>query len=89
VLDLVVHRADLPLLPGGIGDISFGFGLWRYPTASAIVELALVLAGSWLYWRAARGVAGEGQHGRADLAAGMLLVFGLGSLAADLTGFLA
>jgi membrane-bound metal-dependent hydrolase YbcI (DUF457 family) len=87
VLDLVVHRADKPLLPGG-GGMSFGFGLWRYPAASAIVELALVLAGAWLYWRAARGVAGEAQRGRADLAAGLVLVFGLGSLAADLTGFL-
>ncbi|HVY20257.1 MAG TPA: hypothetical protein VHA70_09290 [Bauldia sp.] len=89
VLDLVVHRADLPLLPGNAGGIAFGFGLWRYPAASAVIELAIVLAGSWLYWRAARAVAGERQRGRADLAAGLLLVFGVGSLAADLTGFLA
>jgi hypothetical protein len=56
---------------------------------SATVELVIVLAGAWLYWRAARGVAGEGLRGRADLAAALILVFGLGSLAADLTGFLA
>jgi membrane-bound metal-dependent hydrolase YbcI (DUF457 family) len=88
ILDLVVHRTDMPLWPGG-GGVSFGFGLWRYPVASAVVELAIVLAGAWLYWRAARGVAGEAMRGRADLAAGLILVFGVGSLVADLTGFLA
>ena len=89
VLDLVVHRADLPLLPGNVGGITFGFGLWRYPALSAAIELALVLAGTWLYWRAARAaVAGGPQTGRANLAAGLILIFGVGSLAADLTGFL-
>jgi hypothetical protein len=89
VLDLVVHRADLPLLPGNAGDIVFGFGVWRYPAVSSILELALVLAGSWLYWRAASGVAGGAHKGRAMLAAGLMLVFGLGTLLVDLTGFLA
>ena len=32
LLDLLVHRADLPILPGNIGNLpTFGLGLWRYP----------------------------------------------------------
>ena len=91
VLDLVVHRADLPLLPGNVGGIVFGFGLWRYPAMSAAIELGLVLAGAWLYWRAARGaaaVSGGAKRGEADLAAALILILGVGSLLADLPGFL-
>jgi hypothetical protein len=44
----------MPILPGNAGDLPrLGFGLWRAPTASMLVELALVVAGAWLYWRAA------------------------------------
>jgi hypothetical protein len=54
LLDLIVHRADLPILPGNPGDLPrVGFGLWKVPAASILVELALVVAGAWLYWRAA------------------------------------
>jgi hypothetical protein len=54
ILDLVVHRPDLPILPGNLGDLPLlGFGLWNYPVASAIVELALVLGGAYLYFRRA------------------------------------
>ena len=54
ILDLIVHRPDLPILPGNFGNLPLlGFGLWQYPTASAIVELALVIGGSWFYHRAA------------------------------------
>jgi membrane-bound metal-dependent hydrolase YbcI (DUF457 family) len=89
VLDLLSHRADLPILPGNVGGLpTLGFGLWRYPVANASVELVLVLGGAWLYWRAARSVVGSAQTGRADLSAGLILVFGLGALAADWTGFL-
>lgn len=55
VLDLVVHRADLPLLPGNLGDLPLlGFGLWRVPVASILLEAALLVGGVFLYWRAAR-----------------------------------
>ena len=56
-LDLPMHRADSPILPGNAGGLPrLGLGLWRYPAPSAAVELALVLAGAVLYWRAARRV---------------------------------
>ena len=51
VLDLIVHRADMPLLPANAGGFPrLGFGLWRWPAATALVELALVIGGSrrWL-----------------------------------------
>ncbi len=93
ILDLIVHRGDLPILIGNVGGLpTLGFGLWRYPTVSALLELVLVLGGSWLYWRAARGVAeaaGGEKRGQADLAGALMLIFGLGTLMADLTGFLA
>jgi hypothetical protein len=57
LLDLVVHRGDMPILPGNAGGLPrLGFGLWRLPAASIAVELALVVAGSLLYARAVRQV---------------------------------
>ena len=92
VLDLLVHRGDLPILIGNVGHLpTLGFGLWRYPAVSATLELLLVLGGAWLYWRAARATAeaaGGAQRARADLSAALILIFGLGTLAADLSGFL-
>jgi hypothetical protein len=58
LLDLVVHRHDMPLLPGApAGTPLFGFGLWRWPMLTAAAELALVLWGGWSYLRAAVGIA--------------------------------
>jgi hypothetical protein len=55
VLDLIMHRADLPLLPGNLGGLPLlGFGLWRSPLASILLEAVLLLGGVLLYWRAAR-----------------------------------
>jgi hypothetical protein len=67
VLDLVMHRQDMPFLPGNAGDLPrLGFGLWRSHAASAVLELAIVAVGTWLYLRAAREVAGADQR-RANL----------------------
>jgi hypothetical protein len=88
LLDLVVHRADMPMLPGNAGHLpELGFGLWRYPVASFAVELALVLVGALLYWRAARRVVvAQGRGARAaGLAAAMIAVFGVLVLWLDFT----
>ena len=60
LLDLLVHRPDLPIFPGNIGNLPFlGFGLWQYPAISAIMELILVIGGTWFYYRAAMQAAQE------------------------------
>jgi hypothetical protein len=89
LLDLFVHRADLPILPGNVGDLPrLGFGLWRYPLVSFSIELALILLGAWLYWRAAnRVVKTEGTGGlAATLAASLIAIFGVLILWLDFTG---
>jgi hypothetical protein len=81
VLDLIVHRADMPILPGNsLGLPRLGFGLWRIPAASIAVELALVLAGAWVYWRAARSVAALANRGKQIAAVTALLIAGFGIL---------
>jgi hypothetical protein len=49
LLDAIVHRPDLPLVPGG--SYVVGFGLWSSLTASLVVELGLFAFGVWLYAR--------------------------------------
>jgi len=57
VLDLIVHRGDMPILPGNAGDLPLlGFGLWRVPIVAIPLEAALLLLGVFLYWRAAKSV---------------------------------
>ena len=88
VLDLVVHRPDLPVLPGRwSGRTRFGLGLWNHPEAAACAELVLVVAGAALYWRAARDVSAQaGRSGRvAALSAAMIAVSGLLVLLLDYT----
>ena len=56
-LDLIVHRADMAILPANFGNFPrLGFGLWRFPMVAAMLEASLVLLGAWFYWRAARSV---------------------------------
>ena len=89
LLDLVVHRADMPLLPANVGHFPrFGFGLWRVPTAAMVVEFFIVLVGSYLYWRAARQTVavGGGSLRRANLAGALILLFGFTVLVLDVTG---
>jgi hypothetical protein len=88
-LDLIVHRADMPILPGDGGRLPhLGFGLWLYPIYSALLELAIVVAGSLLYWRAARRVAGADVKivRRANLCGISVLAAGILTLAINLLG---
>lgn len=48
VLDLIVHRPDLPLYPGG--KMLLGFGFWNYPVPAFVLEAGLLGAGL-LYWQ--------------------------------------
>jgi FtsH-binding integral membrane protein len=46
-LDLIVHTADLPLTP--FGDYKVGLGLWNHVAIALIIELAIFLAGTYIY----------------------------------------
>ncbi|UUZ82411.1 hypothetical protein LJK88_49980 [Paenibacillus sp. P26] len=53
-LDLLVHRADMPILPGNWGHLPLlGFGLWAIPWLSTPLEAPLIAAGGLLYFRSA------------------------------------
>ena len=88
VLDLVVHRADLPVLPANVGGLPYlGLGLWNHPPAAACAELVLVVAGTAMYWHAARAVsATAGRSGNlAALSSALIAAFGLLVLFLDYT----
>jgi membrane-bound metal-dependent hydrolase YbcI (DUF457 family) len=89
LLDLPMHRGDMPLLPGGAGALPrLGFGLWRYPLPSALLELAVVVAGAVMYWRAARRAAGAdaAMVRRAHRCGAAVLVAGLLTLVLNVAG---
>ena len=52
VLDLVVHRPDLPLWPGA--PVKVGFGLWNSIAGTLVVEFGLLLLGAVIYVRTTR-----------------------------------
>jgi membrane-bound metal-dependent hydrolase YbcI (DUF457 family) len=47
LLDVLTHRPDLPLAPGGATRV--GLGLWNSLPATLVVEFAIFGAGVWLY----------------------------------------
>ena len=47
VLDFVTHRPDMPLYPGSA--VSVGLGLWNSRAGTVVVEVALFVAGLWIY----------------------------------------
>lgn len=59
VLDLIVHRHDLPLIPGGTTRL--GFDVWKSPPATLAVEFGLFAIGIALYAKgtAARDAVGQ------------------------------
>jgi hypothetical protein len=45
VLDWIVHRPDLPIVPGGP---KYGLALWNYPLVGIAVEFGLLFGTAWL-----------------------------------------
>jgi membrane-bound metal-dependent hydrolase YbcI (DUF457 family) len=89
VLDLIVHRGDMPILPGNAGGLPLlGFGLWRVPIVSIPLEAVLFLGGVFLYWRAAKKVGPRPGSGvNPTLVAGVLLASGAIVVALDVLSF--
>jgi hypothetical protein len=73
VLDLIVHRPDLPLYPGGTAR--FGLDLWSNPTATMIVEGIVFVAGLTIYARATRARDRIGRYGLWALAAFLVVLY--------------
>ena len=88
ILDLVVHRPDMPLLPENLGHLPhLGLGLWTHPQLAALLELLLVLAGAVLYGRAALHVTRQaGLSSKWPLvSASLIAIFGVIVLYMDYT----
>ena len=51
LLDLVVHRPDLPIVGN---DMKVGFGLWNFPLLALALELASLVGGLWMYLASTR-----------------------------------
>lgn len=60
VLDLLVHRPDLPLHDDAL---KVGLGLWNYPALAFLFEAGLIFSGMWLYFRATSPVTAVGKYG--------------------------
>ena len=60
VLDLLVHRPDLPMYDD---ILKVGLGLWNYPVPAFLLELALLFGGIFLYLRTTRTVTPAGRYG--------------------------
>jgi len=50
ILDLIVHRPDLPLFPGNNSPM-VGLGLWTSVYGTIIVEVGIFLAGVYFYFK--------------------------------------
>lgn len=75
ILDLLVHRADLPLLPGNYGDLPMlGFGWWRFPAISIILECILIAIGGILYFRFIVSSAGAQKKFIARVTGGLVVI---------------
>jgi hypothetical protein len=72
VLDVVVHRADMPLYPGGP---KFGLGLWNSIPATLALEVPMFLAGLWIYTRVTHPRDKVGRWAFASLVVVLLLIY--------------
>ncbi len=89
LIDLVVHRADMPILPGNAGHLPrLGFGVWSMPAVAMALEALLVVFGAYFYWRAAVEVATSARRGvtLANVVGALVLISGLLVLVLNVRG---
>lgn len=73
LLDLVVHRPDLPLAFGDSARL--GFGLWQSLPATLGIELILLSGGLWIYTRSTEAKDRVGSRALTAWVAFLLLVY--------------
>ncbi len=71
VLDLLVHRADLPLYDN---SMKVGMALWNYPVLAFVMEVVVLFAGLYLYLRSTRPRGATGRYGLLIFAVVMFLI---------------
>jgi membrane-bound metal-dependent hydrolase YbcI (DUF457 family) len=90
LLDLLVHRGDMPILPGNLGKLPLlGFGLWAFPLVSIILEGTLITVGAILYIASARSrsrAASSGSQTSAIIAGVVISLLLAFSLITDVLG---
>ena len=57
VLDFIMHRGDLAILPNDPNGLHVGVGLWTIPWAAIALELALCVVGVYFYYHASMRMA--------------------------------
>jgi hypothetical protein len=73
LLDVLVHRPDLPLHPGDSPKL--GLGLWQSVPGTLLVELALFAVGVWIYLRSTEARDATGRWALYGLVAFLLLMY--------------
>jgi hypothetical protein len=73
ILDLPMHRPDLPLWPGS--SVKVGFGAWRSIPLTIVLELLVFGAGLIVYMRTTRPRDWIGRWGFAAMVAVLLAIF--------------
>lgn len=73
LLDLLVHRPDLPLWPGGTGVA--GLQLWSSLPLTLALEVPLFAVGVWLYGRSTRAADAVGRWGLRGLVLFLLVIY--------------
>ena len=73
VLDFITHRPDMPLFPGGGPKV--GLSLWNSVPATVVVEVAMYLAGAWIYLQTTRPRNAGGRWGMLVLLSTLLLIY--------------
>lgn len=71
-LDWVTHGPDMPIYPGGA---KYGLSLWNNVTMTMVVEIALFVAGVWMYASVTRARDGIGRWAFRGLVALLLGFF--------------
>jgi hypothetical protein len=72
VLDVLTHRPDMPLYPGGP---KYGLGMWNVVPLTLTVEFAMFGVGLFLYERATRARDAVGRWGLLALVTALVLVY--------------